>query len=128
MSRKLREIDPERERERQSNYRSSMAELRANYDTRTKKVTVSVPRILHDELVRRKIEDGLKTNFSDLVSQALYFGLFGAHPYDDPVEGVKDAFEVYSSEGITSRQRLIEKIRRMVRAVGVHPEELIIED
>ena len=60
-----------------------------------------------------------KVYISRLVTVALHFALYGPHPYDDPVDGVEDAFRRYMEHYSDSHERRAQIIEGLARQLGV---------
>lgn len=78
-------------------YKARLTEARENFSRNSKNLSVAVPKFLHNEWKRLK-EEGVKISLSKVMNEALHFALFGPHKLADPMEGLRDAFENYSTD------------------------------
>ena len=66
-------------------------------------INVLVPVRLH-KLWQTKCKGKISSSLSAMVTHALSFGLTGPHPYEDPLDGLIDAFETYERRKLDEKE------------------------
>ena len=82
---------------------------------------VMLPKFLLAEFDRIKPEfPGI--SLSGIAARALFFGMFGPHPYTNPVDGLNDALKNYSKKTGISDDVAKELVRSIAESLGVKIE------
>lgn len=103
-------------------YEARLAEVRNPSRANGRTASIWVPRFLWEEWQRRKKSEGLKTPLTDLISDAMHFGLFGPHSYTDPVDGLREAIDSYVAKTEGTRGLREKAVKEVAEKLGVKVE------
>jgi len=121
--RKRRVRPPKKQADKASVYYTRLPELVALYSGKTKQIRVTLPTFLYDSWMERHTH-GHGNRLAEVIRHALHFALHGPHPFDDPLDGLLDAFRVYEEEGLSKRELVIKSMRKQLEEHGIDPSEL----
>ena len=104
-------------------YRIRQSELSngSRNSTNTDKLSIQIPTWIHNDWKKMKAR-GMKTHLSDIIVQAIYFALYGPHPYEDPLAGLKEALDSYIENTTTKREAVVELIQEIGKQYGLTVE------
>lgn len=83
-----------------------------------REVRIAFPRFLIEEWRKRQSCDK-KMDLHYIAALALNFGLYGPHPYNDPLAAVYDAFEVYPRASLRDHEAREEIVRMVAARLGI---------
>lgn len=99
-------------------YEIHFRELQQNFDKTKMSLTVHVDKRLHKQWKTAR-QYSPKSKLSSIVNHALLFALNGPHPFNDPLDGLLDAFEVYERRKFDEQKAAADLIEYLAKRYGL---------
>lgn len=99
-------------------YELRLREFYKNYSHKTTPVQFRVPTYLV-EAFKEQRKRGCRTTNSMIFNEALHFALLGPHPFEEPIDGLRDCFELYTQRNLERRDMLKNLVEKVCDANGI---------
>jgi hypothetical protein len=99
-------------------YKAQLIQLRKMYSARGKRTTFLIPKFLMNEVAKLRA-DGMKVSVTKIATTALHFALFGPHDFDNPLDGLDDAFRFYEEKNQSEREVIKSTIKHLAEMYNI---------